>query len=60
MFKVEEMINGVETLKVEGEEQEEVKQLRVTKAQKRRVSYSFLVKFNTFNCCLFLPTTVIC
>ncbi|XP_026202507.1 deubiquitinase OTUD6B isoform X2 [Anabas testudineus] len=34
--KVEEMINRVETLKVEDGEQEEVKQPRVTKAQKRR------------------------
>ncbi|MED6274689.1 OTU domain-containing protein 6B [Characodon lateralis] len=34
--KVEEVVNGVETLKVEGGEQEEVKQARVTKAQKRR------------------------
>ncbi|XP_028249486.1 deubiquitinase OTUD6B [Parambassis ranga] len=34
--KVDEMINGVETMKVEGGEQEEVKQPRVTKAQKRR------------------------
>lgn len=38
------MINGVETLKVEAEDQEDVKELRVTKAQKRRVSYRFLVK----------------
>lgn len=35
--KVEEMLNGVETMKMEDEEQEEVKQPRVTKAQKRRV-----------------------
>ncbi|KAM6899350.1 deubiquitinase OTUD6B [Xenentodon cancila] len=35
-IKVEEVVNGVETLKTEGEEQEEVKQPRVTKAQKRR------------------------
>ncbi|XP_026155824.1 deubiquitinase OTUD6B [Mastacembelus armatus] len=34
--KVKEMINGVETMKVEGGEQEGVKQVRVTKAQKRR------------------------
>ncbi|MEQ2236705.1 OTU domain-containing protein 6B [Ilyodon furcidens] len=34
--KVEEVVNGVETLKVEGGEQEEAKQARVTKAQKRR------------------------
>ncbi|KAM9838853.1 deubiquitinase OTUD6B isoform 2-T2 [Aulostomus maculatus] len=34
--KVEEVINRVETVKVAGEEQEEVKQPRVTKAQKRR------------------------
>ncbi|XP_061597833.1 deubiquitinase OTUD6B [Cololabis saira] len=32
----EEVVNGVETLNVESEEQEEVKQPRVTKAQKRR------------------------
>lgn len=38
-YKVEEVLNGVETMKVEGgeEEEEEVKQPRVTKAQKRRV-----------------------
>ncbi|XP_017276100.1 deubiquitinase OTUD6B [Kryptolebias marmoratus] len=34
--KVEEVVNSVETMKVEGGEQEEVKQPRVTKAQKRR------------------------
>ncbi|XP_029369262.1 deubiquitinase OTUD6B [Echeneis naucrates] len=34
--KVEQVINGIETIKVEGSEQEEVKQPRVTKAQKRR------------------------
>uniref|UniRef100_A0A3Q3XA53 ubiquitinyl hydrolase 1 n=1 Tax=Mola mola TaxID=94237 RepID=A0A3Q3XA53_MOLML len=34
--KVEEMLFGVETMKMEDEEQEEVKQPRVTKAQKRR------------------------
>ncbi|KAM3596394.1 uncharacterized protein V6R79_013749 [Siganus canaliculatus] len=34
--KVEEMVNGVEAMKVEDEEQGEVKQPRVTKAQKRR------------------------
>ncbi|KAF7650801.1 hypothetical protein LDENG_00120500 [Lucifuga dentata] len=34
--QVDQLINGVETLKVEGGEQEEVKQPRVTKAQKRR------------------------
>ncbi|XP_069032897.1 deubiquitinase OTUD6B [Embiotoca jacksoni] len=34
--KVEEVIDGVETMKVEGGEEEEVKQPRVTKAQKRR------------------------
>jgi len=34
--KVEEAINGVETMKVEDGNQEEVKQPRVTKAQKRR------------------------
>ncbi|XP_071356695.1 deubiquitinase OTUD6B [Trachinotus anak] len=34
--KVEQVINGVETMKMEGGEQEEVKQPRVTKAQKRR------------------------
>ncbi|XP_013861241.1 deubiquitinase OTUD6B [Austrofundulus limnaeus] len=34
--KVEEVVNGVETMKVEGGEQEEAKQPRVTKAQKRR------------------------
>ncbi|XP_030003906.1 deubiquitinase OTUD6B [Sphaeramia orbicularis] len=34
--KVEEVINGVESLKVDGGEEEEVKQPRVTKAQKRR------------------------
>ncbi|XP_039876107.1 deubiquitinase OTUD6B [Simochromis diagramma] len=34
--KVEEVINGVETVKVEDGEQEEAKQPRVTKAQKRR------------------------
>ncbi|MED6232808.1 OTU domain-containing protein 6B [Ataeniobius toweri] len=34
--KVEEVVNGVETLKVEGGEQEEAKRARVTKAQKRR------------------------
>ncbi|KAK5605075.1 OTU domain-containing protein 6B [Crenichthys baileyi] len=34
--KVEEVVNEVETLKVEGGEQEEAKQARVTKAQKRR------------------------
>ncbi len=37
--KVEEVINGVETMKMEGGEQEEVKQPRLTKAQKRRVRY---------------------
>lgn len=35
--KVEAVLNGVETLKLEDEEEEEVKQPRVTKAQKRRV-----------------------
>lgn len=36
--KVEAVLNGVETLKMEDEgEEEEVKQPRVTKAQKRRV-----------------------
>ncbi|XP_070777990.1 deubiquitinase OTUD6B isoform X2 [Enoplosus armatus] len=34
--KVEEVINGVDTIKMEDGEQEEVKQPRVTKAQKRR------------------------
>ncbi|KAE8282033.1 OTU domain-containing protein 6B [Larimichthys crocea] len=34
--KVEEVVNGVETMKMEDGEQEEVKQPRVTKAQKRR------------------------
>lgn len=34
--KVEELVNGVETLDMEGKEQEEVKQQRVSKAQKRR------------------------
>lgn len=34
--KVEEVVNGVENIKVEGGEQEEAKQPRVTKAQKRR------------------------
>lgn len=34
--KVEEVINGVECIKVEGEEEEDVKQPRVSKAQKRR------------------------
>ncbi|KAF7211187.1 deubiquitinase OTUD6B [Nothobranchius furzeri] len=34
--KVEEVANGVETMKVEGGGEEEVKQPRVTKAQKRR------------------------
>lgn len=39
-YKVEEVMNGVDTMKMEGGEQEEVKQPRVTKAQKRRVRYS--------------------
>ncbi|XP_029976480.1 deubiquitinase OTUD6B [Salarias fasciatus] len=34
--KVEVVMNGMETMKVEGEEQEEARQPRVTKAQKRR------------------------
>ncbi|XP_035810898.2 deubiquitinase OTUD6B isoform X2 [Amphiprion ocellaris] len=34
--KVEEVVNGVESIQVEGEEQEDAKQPRVTKAQKRR------------------------
>lgn len=34
--KVEPVTNGIDTMKVEGEEQEEAKQPRVTKAQKRR------------------------
>lgn len=34
--KVEEVLNGVETLKVDDQEQDEAKQPRVTKAQKRR------------------------
>lgn len=34
--KVEEVLNGVETLKVDDQEKDEVKQPRVTKAQKRR------------------------
>lgn len=34
--KAEEVINGVESLKMDGGEEEEVKQPRVTKAQKRR------------------------
>ncbi|XP_023254166.1 OTU domain-containing protein 6B-like [Seriola lalandi dorsalis] len=54
--KVEQVINGVETMKMEDGEQDELKQPRVTKAQKRRVSYRFLLKQDTFNCCLFLPT----
>lgn len=37
-FKVEEAINGVESLKMGDGEEEEVKQPRVTKAQKRRVN----------------------
>lgn len=41
------MINGVESLKVDGGEEEEVKQPRVTKAQKRRVSYWVFFKQNT-------------
>lgn len=41
--KVEGMSNGVEALKVEDGEQEEVKQPRVTKAQKRRVRGSDVV-----------------
>lgn len=41
--KVEEAINGVQTMKVDDGSQEEVKQPRVTKAQKRRVSYWFLL-----------------
>lgn len=43
-FKAEEVINGVETMKMEGGEQDEVKQPRVTKAQKRRVSYRIPLK----------------
>lgn len=38
-FKVEEVLNGVERMKMGDGEQEEVKQPRVTKAQKRRVNY---------------------
>ena len=38
-FKVEEVLNGVEHMKMGDGEQEEVKQPRVTKAQKRRVNY---------------------
>lgn len=38
-FKVEEVLNGVESMKMGDGEQEEVKQPRVTKAQKRRVNY---------------------
>lgn len=34
--KAEEVVNGVESLKLDGGEEEEVKQPRVTKAQKRR------------------------
>lgn len=37
-FKVEEVLNAVESMKMGDGEQEEVKQPRVTKAQKRRVS----------------------
>jgi len=37
---VEEAVNGVETLRMESGEQQEVKEPRVTKAQKRRVRRS--------------------
>lgn len=37
-FKVEEVLNGVESMKMGDGEKEEVKQPRVTKAQKRRVN----------------------
>lgn len=37
------MLNGVEALKVEDGEEEEVKQPRVTKAQKRRVRSSEVI-----------------
>lgn len=40
-FKVDGVLNGVEGMKVGDCEQEEVKQPRVTKAQKRRVTSSF-------------------
>lgn len=40
-FKVDEVLNGVEGMKVGDDEQEEVKQPRVTKAQKRRVKRTF-------------------
>lgn len=40
-FKVDGVLNGVEGMKVGDGEQEEVKQPRVTKAQKRRVTSCF-------------------
>lgn len=40
-FKVEEVLNGVEGMKMGDGEEEEDKQPRVTKAQKRRVKWTF-------------------
>lgn len=56
LFKVEQVINGVESINMGDGEHEEVKQPRVTKAQKRRVSHRFLLGENSFGCCVFLPT----
>lgn len=39
-FKVKEVLDEVESMKMGDGEQEEVKQPRVTKAQKRRVKWS--------------------
>lgn len=44
LYKVEEVLNGVETMKMEDGEEDEVKQPRVTKAQKRRVRSEFQLK----------------
>lgn len=45
IFKEKEVVNGVETLKIEDGEQDESKQPKVTKAQKRRVSHRFSQNF---------------
>lgn len=56
--KVEEVINGVDTVKMEDEDEKEVKQSRVSKAQKRRVRYMFHFEWNNFKSHLLLHTTM--
>lgn len=47
-----EVVNGVETLVMEDGEEDEVKQPRVTKAQRRRVRYELELLQEDFKRCL--------